>query len=40
MYLTGKATGSDMVQPADAPYAEDECKELKDVNYSQQQTRK
>ena len=38
VYLKGKATGRDRVQPADAPYAEDECKELKDVNYSQQQT--
>jgi hypothetical protein len=38
VYLKGKATGRDTVQPADAPYAEDECKELKDVNYSQQQS--
>jgi hypothetical protein len=37
VYLKGKYTGQDIIQPADAPYAEDECKELKDVNYSQQQ---
>ena len=36
VYLKGKYTGQDVIQPADAPYAEDTCKELKDVNYSQQ----
>jgi hypothetical protein len=40
VYLTGKATGRDTVQPADASYTEDTCKEQKDVNYSQQQTKK
>jgi hypothetical protein len=36
VYLKGKYTGQDVIQPADAPYTEDTCKELKDVNYSQQ----
>ena len=36
VYLKGKYTGQDVIQPADAPYAEDTCKELKDVNYAQQ----
>jgi hypothetical protein len=36
VYLKGKYTGMDVVQPADATYAKDECKEQKDVNYSQQ----
>ena len=36
VYLKGRYTGQDIVQPADAPYVEDTCKELKDVNYSQQ----
>ncbi len=36
VYLKGRYTGQDVVQPADAPYVEDTCKELKDVNYSQQ----
>jgi hypothetical protein len=36
LYLKGKYTGQDIIQLADAPYAEDTCKELKDVNYSQQ----
>jgi hypothetical protein len=36
VYMKGKYTGQDVVQPADAPYVEDTCKELKDVNYSQQ----
>jgi hypothetical protein len=40
VYLKGKYTGRDRVQPADAPYEEDNCKELKDVNYSQQQAAK
>ena len=38
VYLKGKYSGSDRIQPADAPYTEDTCKELKDVNYSQQQS--
>jgi hypothetical protein len=37
VYLKGKYTGRDIVQPADASYTEDTCKEQKDVNYSQQQ---
>jgi hypothetical protein len=40
VYLKGKYTGRDRVQPADAPYEEDNCKELKDVKYSQQQAAK
>ena len=36
LYLKGKYTGRDVVEPADAPYAEDTCKEQKDVNYSKQ----
>jgi hypothetical protein len=36
LYLKGKYTGQDVVEPADAPYAEDTCKEQKDINYSQQ----
>jgi hypothetical protein len=36
VYLKGKYTGQDIIQPADAPYAEDTCKEQKDVNYAQQ----
>jgi hypothetical protein len=39
VYLKGKYTGRDVVQPADFPYTEDTCKELKDVNYSQQANR-
>jgi hypothetical protein len=35
VYLKGKYRGRDMVQPADASYTEDTCKEQKDVNYSQ-----
>jgi hypothetical protein len=37
VYLKGKYTGQDVVQPADAPYAKDECKEQQFVNYSKQQ---
>ena len=40
VYLKGKATGRDAVQPADASYTEDTCKEQKDVNYSQVAERK
>jgi len=36
LYLKGKYTGQDVIQPADAPYTQDTCKELKDINYSQQ----
>jgi hypothetical protein len=38
VYLKGKYTGQDVIQPADAPYVEDTCKEQKDVNYAQQVT--
>ena len=34
VYLKGTYSGRDVVQPADAPYAKDNCKELKDVDYS------
>jgi hypothetical protein len=34
--LTGQYVGSDIVMPADAPYAEDRCEELTYRNYSQQ----
>ena len=36
LYLKGKYTGQDVVQPADAPYAEVRCEELTSRNYSQQ----
>jgi hypothetical protein len=36
VYLKGKYTGSDMVQPADAPYVKDQCKEQQFVDYSKQ----
>jgi hypothetical protein len=37
-YLKGKATSNNEapLMPADAPYAEDECKEQKDLDYSKQ----
>jgi hypothetical protein len=36
VYLKGTYRGSDIIQPADAPYAEDNCKELGFIDYSQQ----
>ena len=36
VYLKGTYSGRDVVQPADAPYAKDNCRELKDVDYSKQ----
>ena len=36
VYLKGKYTGSDIVQPADAPYAQDHCSELGLLDYSKQ----
>ena len=36
VYLKGKYTGSDFVQPADAPYAQDHCSELGLLDYSKQ----
>ena len=37
-YLKGKATSNNEapLMPADAPYAEDQCKEQKDLDYSKQ----
>ena len=35
LYLQGRYTGSDVVQPADAPYAEDECSEQGFIDYSE-----
>ncbi len=37
-YFKGQITGQDVVQVADAPYAEDDCKELQFVDYSKQQS--
>ena len=37
VYLEGAYTGSDVVQPADVPYAEDRCNEQAFIDYSQQQ---
>jgi hypothetical protein len=37
VYLKGAYTGQDVIQPADAPYAPDECKEQQFINYSKQQ---
>jgi hypothetical protein len=39
VYLKGTYSGNDMVQPADAPYAPDECKEQQFINYSKQNQR-
>ena len=36
VYLKGKYTGTDVIQPADAPYARDECKDQQFVDYSKQ----
>jgi hypothetical protein len=36
-YFSGQITGQDVVQVADAPYAQDNCKELQFVDYSKQQ---
>jgi hypothetical protein len=38
VYLKGQYTGSDVVQPADAAYVEDRCKEQGFLDYSKQQT--
>jgi hypothetical protein len=35
-YLKGKYAGSDVIQPADAPYTEDHCKEQGFIDYSKQ----
>jgi hypothetical protein len=39
VYLKGAYTGQDVIQPADAPYAPDECKEQQFINYSKQSQR-
>ena len=39
VYLKGTYTGNDMVQPADVPYAPDQCKEQQFINYSKQNQR-
>jgi hypothetical protein len=36
VYLKGTYTGQDVIQPADVPYAPDECKEQQFINYSKQ----
>jgi hypothetical protein len=36
VYLKGKYTGQDVIQPADAPYASDNCKEQQFIDYSKQ----
>src|SRR5688572_439367 len=38
VYLKGKYTGQDIIQPADASYTEDKCKEQQFVDYSKQQS--
>jgi hypothetical protein len=38
VYLKGKYTGQDVIQPADATYTEDKCKEQQFVDYSKQQS--
>jgi hypothetical protein len=37
VYLKGKYSGSDMLQPADAPYNPGKCQELNFIDYSKQQ---
>jgi hypothetical protein len=39
VYLKGTYSGQDLIQPADAPYAPDQCKEQQFINYSKQQQR-
>ena len=39
LYLEGQYTGSDVVQPADAPYTEDRCSEQGFIDYSEQGNR-
>jgi hypothetical protein len=36
VYLKGQYTGSDTIQPADAPFTEDNCKEQGFIDYSKQ----
>ena len=39
VYLKGTYRGQDRIQPADAPYAEDNCKEQGFINYAEQQAK-
>ena len=39
-YFKGQITGQDVVQPADASYTDDDCKDLQFVDYSKQQIKK
>jgi hypothetical protein len=36
VYLKGTYAGQDVIQPADVPWARDECKEQQFINYSKQ----
>jgi len=36
LYLKGQYSGSDVIQVADAPYAQDKCKEQGFIDYSKQ----
>ena len=38
-YMKGQYTGSDTIQVADAPYAQDKCKEQGFIDYSKQAAR-
>jgi hypothetical protein len=40
VYLKGKYVGEDEIQPADASYTEDKCKEQGFIDYSKQQQQK
>jgi hypothetical protein len=40
VYLKGKYTGQDVIQPADASYTQDKCKEQGFIDYSRQQTQR
>ena len=40
VYLKGKYTGQDVIQPADAPFTEDNCKEQGFIDYSKQAQRR
>lgn len=40
VYLKGKYTGQDVIQPADASYTQDKCKEQGFIDYSKQQTQR
>ncbi len=36
VYLKGQGKGQDVVEPADAPYTRDDCKEQQFVDYSKE----